>query len=265
MAGHIVMTVMTCMLLRTEAVGSCSIPLEPTRAGFVVSVQTGAAVRLRFLFDTGTSLTVLDARVADRLGIVSQEKLEALSTTGAVTAGRGLLETMRVGSLVRADVPVLILPLPHFPSHGQLDGILGADFMAGRSFLIDVKRRCLELDVDRPPGGRSLAATEVGGRVVLQTDGLNYVLDSAASFPVLMSERARSRAIQGQSFVLTSAAGRQRVRSGVIREMNVGTVDLSGLSAAFTDQQDKREDVLLPISPFTRIYVDAARRIAIAD
>jgi len=123
-----------------------------------------------------------------------------------------------------------------------------------------VRRRCLEIDVEPQRGGATLDAQEVVGRVAIDIEGLSFILDSGASFPVLMSPRARSLAVKAEAVEITSAAGRQRMSSATIRVLRIGRKVFRDVAVALAPGIDAREDGLLPITAFESVYISADRK-----
>src|SRR5438477_12664038 len=128
----------------------CTIPLEPTRTAFVTTVRIGSSGPLRFLVDTGATTTVLDRSVAERIGVRPNRTIAAVSSTRPLEVQEAIVDELRAGDVSVAHTPVLIADLPRFPNHGHVDGILGMSFFANRSMLLDVRNRCLEVDVGPP-------------------------------------------------------------------------------------------------------------------
>ena len=240
---------------RPADAGVCPIPLEPTRTSFVARVWIGERGPFRFLVDTGTSITVVNSSAG--AGLSSERTIEALTTTGPVKVREATAETLRAEGVEVAGLRVLIADLPEFPSHGRVDGILGMNFMVGQSIFLDVKRRCLSLGLEEVNGDRLPARTE-GGRALFVVDGLKFVLDSAASFPVLSSARARQLATAEGTFELTSAAGKTAAKSGRVRTLRLGSVTLRNVDVALIDQPSL-EDVLLPVRLFSSVFISADR------
>ena len=248
--------VLTCGLLRPEAAAVCSIPLEPTRTGFVTSVRVDGRGPFRFLIDTGTTLTV----VSPSTGVETSSTVEALATAGPIAVREGRARVFRAGAVEVHSLRVLVADLPRFRSHGRIDGILGMNFLEGKSVLLDVGRRCLSVGSKRVEGGTLMEAEEVAGRVAVHADGLRLVLDSAASYPVLMSRRARNLATVTGTFEMTSAAGRAQAESGTVRHLRIGDIVLRDLDVALIDGTDPREDALLPLTMFTTVFIAADRK-----
>ena len=240
------LTLAACVLLvRATPAAGCSLPLKNMT---IETVRIDGRGPFRFLLDTGASMTVVDSR----LGIAASSPVEALTTSGPVLVGRGIA-SIEAGSIAAAGLDVLVMDLPRLPSHGRIDGILGMNFVKGRSFLLD--RRCLH--VDAPPiEGKELPAQEVASRVAITMDGASFVLDSGASFPVLMTARARRLAARTGTVEITTASGRQLTERARFRNREAVFAPPTG---------DPREDGLLPVTMFRRIWVEAGRRWVIVE
>jgi predicted aspartyl protease len=221
----------------------------------------------RFLFDTGTSITVIDRSLAQQLEIAAVGQTRALNATGVLVVDQAILDDVRAGQISKQKLPVLISDLPRFRSHGHLDGILGMNFLAGAAFLIDVRHHCVEADVplSRMDGGQRIDAEEIAGRVALKVKGASFVLDSGASFMILLSDRARGMASVSEAMEITSTARREQVRSAIVPRLTIGDLVFRDVPAAVVAQQRCREDALLPINIFSTVYVDAARELVILN
>jgi predicted aspartyl protease len=242
----------------------CPVPLDPTRTGFTTVVEIGTERSLRFLVDTGSTMTVIDRAVAHRLGLKSAESIRAVSSTGAVEVQEAIVDELRAGSVVIKQMNVLIADLPRFVNHGHVDGLLGMNFFAGHAVLFDVRNRCLELDT-ASRGRVTLSAHEAVGRVAFEIEGLTFILDSGASFAVLKSSHARALAQSEGTIEMTSAAGGRRVATGTIPVLHVGTMAIHNVPAVLVPVEDRREDGLLPLTAFQSVYIAADRKQVIIE
>ncbi len=243
------------MLLTAGLVLACAIRLD---GAFTTSVYVGKDGPFRFLVDTGTTTTVLDHSMARRIGVEPVRAISALSATGMVEAEEAEVREVRVGTVSVAVAKVLIAELPHLRSRGRLDGILGMSFFAGHSLMFDVRHGCVQIDA-APTPGVSLSAHEVAGRVAVESDGLNLILDSGASFAVLTSPRAAALAMRGGTAEVTSAAGLRRTIEAIVPRLRFGQRVLRDIPAAIALRGDPREDVLLPLALFDRVFIAADR------
>ena len=253
------MALALCLAVPEAGAGECPIPLEPTGTAFVTTVRIGSEGPLRFLVDTGATITVIERSVAQRIGLQPIRTIEAISTTGTLDVQEAMVDEMRAGLVSIVHTPVLITGLPRFANHGHLDGILGMSFFAGRAVHIDLRRRCAEIDV-APPRGMKLDAHEVVGRVAVEIEGFNFILDSGASFPVLTSAGARALVLDEGAAEITSAAGGQRVMTATIPVLRIGRMIFRDVAVALASARDPREDGLFPITPFSSVYIAADRK-----
>ena len=249
----------------------CPIPLQPTRTSFVTNTWIDGRGPFRFVVDTATSITVITPEVARAAGINGGQALDAISTTGTVRVERTTLPELRAGSVARKNVTALIYDLPRFRSHGRLDGILGMNFIGGSSYVLDVRGRCLDLDVPASEigGGTHVQASVVADRVTLHVpaaagQSLKMTLDSAASMMVLVSPRAQALAMRGEQTAVTSAAGTRQLESGVIPKLRIGDLAIRNVPAVMAPG-DTGEDALVPVTLFSSVYVDASRASVILN
>jgi predicted aspartyl protease len=253
-----------CLAVPEAGAGECPIPLEPTGTAFVTTVRIGSEGPLRFLVDTGATITVIERSVAQRIGLQPTRTIEAISTTGTLDVQEAMVDELRAGNVSIVHTPALITVLPQFANHGHLDGILGMSFFAGRAVHLDIRRRCAEVDV-APPRGMTLDAHEVVGRVAVEIEGFNFILDSGASFPVLTSTHARALAVEEGGAEITSAAGRRRMSTATIPVLRIGRMIFRDVAVALAPARDPREDGLFPITPFSSIYIAADRKSVVIE
>lgn len=127
---------------------------------------------LRLALDTGAESSALTEAAITRVGLAPAPSGSAALTalTGQSRVTRYTLSDARLGA---QDLPELSpIALPHAPdSRGQLDGFLGLDALAGRSWRIDLDANRMELAAGPPctPGRLSLPSVEgeINGRPVL--------------------------------------------------------------------------------------------------
>jgi predicted aspartyl protease len=100
--------------------------------------SAGPVKGLNFLLDTGTSPSILDTRLADRLHL-ERSPAQVHVVGGTVPAERAVALSLTAGPLERENVPVLVEDLSFF--HKALpfpiDGVLGLDILGQSAFMID--------------------------------------------------------------------------------------------------------------------------------
>jgi len=118
--------------------------------GFMIAVQgeIGPLNNLTLLLDTGAVPSVLNTKVASRLratGIPGSFAL--LQKQEGIEARYVTVAELRVGSIRAAGLPMAVLDLGRFERllGMRIDGILGLDMLAGRSFTIDYRNKRITL------------------------------------------------------------------------------------------------------------------------
>lgn len=105
----------------------------------VLLKYNGNEVAANFVFDTGAALTVISPQMAHRLRIDPKDAtFELLQGVGGVAlAGKILLDLVAVGPVRWSNMNVGIVTV------GDLDGLLGMDFLKGKRFQIDYHARVI--------------------------------------------------------------------------------------------------------------------------
>src|SRR5712692_9681731 len=88
-----------CLAVPAAGTGECPIPLEPTGAAFVTTVRVGSEGPLRFLVDTGATITVIERSVAQRIGLQPTRTIEAISTTGTLDVQEAMVDELSAGDV----------------------------------------------------------------------------------------------------------------------------------------------------------------------
>ncbi|MGA8274488.1 MAG: retropepsin-like aspartic protease [Candidatus Sulfotelmatobacter sp.] len=125
----------------------------------VVNGQVGELTGLKFIVDTGSSYTVLDQKVA--------EKLRLPRRPGKITNfDRNIpvewvdIRDLRAGPIRAAALSVMVVNLAEYSAlAGNVDGIIGLDLLSkGRKLIIDYERRVLSFDLDKNEVGENEAS-----------------------------------------------------------------------------------------------------------
>ncbi len=130
------------------------------RDGFLwlkVSVA-GQRVPLNFLFDSGAASSVVDSRVARRLGLKLGERVDVQGVHSRTTARRVGGFAAQTGGVALPDSPLAVdLRAISATCHQAIDGLLGADFFHDRIVQIDFAAGKVRL-LDQAPAGSRCAA-----------------------------------------------------------------------------------------------------------
>lgn len=117
-------------------------------AAMVVPVHINGDGPLQFALDTGSTLTCVDHRVAERLQLPEQPGMQGV-TAGASGVGEirvVMLDSLRVGGASMRELSACVVELAHARQVGvEIDGLLGLNFLRAYRVGIDFNRRVLSL------------------------------------------------------------------------------------------------------------------------
>ena len=117
-------------------------------AAMLVPVHVNGEGPLQFALDTGSTLTCVDHRVAERLQLPEREGMQGV-TAGAAGAGRlrvVRIDSLRVGGVVMRELDACVVELAHARQVGvEIDGLIGLNFLRAYRVGIDFDRRILSL------------------------------------------------------------------------------------------------------------------------
>lgn len=207
---------------------------------------------LRFLLDTGASTTVIDRRVAKKLGMVGGET-KVVNFDKTVQAKWGTVASISFGAEQAADVRVLIEDLRYLRTSGAwVDGVIGLDLLRRKSFLVDYARKVVVFGATESGGMRAAplragetevcVEAELGGRkvwMIADTGLWGTVLYERGGSPRLADYR---RGAQGEA---RSLSGSLKSMQGVVSEFKLGG-------------QDLERQVLLVDAPDVKMLADVA-------
>jgi len=186
-----------------------SAPFDPELSHVIVDVEVNGEV-VRFCYDTGAEMTVVNASIAKRLGIkrVNHAAASVGTNAGEIDMCGGLISRLRFLGLAWADVPVLVTDLSTLKARLNIDGVLGVqDLLSDCVLRVDyprgeITRRELSSGEGWPihfTQGRSLISLEGrmeggpqgsfridtgGGRSVLTKEYLAAALERGADWEI---------------------------------------------------------------------------------
>jgi hypothetical protein len=107
---------------------------------------SGRPAPLQFVLDTGASVSVINAETARELGLKPGRKLTVQGTQGTTTARWVSLKAKVAGAALPGKLLSLDLKNVSQQCQQRIDGLLGADFLAGRKVQLDFAAKTLRLD-----------------------------------------------------------------------------------------------------------------------
>jgi predicted aspartyl protease len=175
----------------------------------VAQGSAGSLKGLNFLVDTGASPTVLDRRLAQRLGL---EELPGsiVFINGRVPAGRAVVPNLEFGPMQRHNLPIVVEDLSFFeralPLH--IDAVIGLDVLGRSAFEIDYTWRQIHFGAFRPQANSLPLRMEAGLPIVdaeLNHLAVHLVLDTGAA-SLLLFEPRMPAPVSPQKISLTSSS-----------------------------------------------------------
>jgi hypothetical protein len=157
-----------------------SVPLELVGNRILITVAVDSSGPLTYIFDTGVSGTMMNARTARSLGIQGKDTVQRRGFTGPFRVVRSAGHTVRVGSLRLDDITLGIADLGQIErAEGRrVDGIIGGHLLSRYAVRIDLDSARLEFldnqrftyDLDRSRSAAELRGADmlVGAAVTLE-------------------------------------------------------------------------------------------------
>src|SRR5262245_61217510 len=114
------------------------LPVQLVNNLLFVSVRVGSSKALSFILDTGASATVLNRRVAERLGLDLRASDDARTGGGSVQTASATGITLFVGNTSLPDVTIVAIDLSGLQAGlgRRVDGILGYDIF--RRYVVEI-------------------------------------------------------------------------------------------------------------------------------
>jgi predicted aspartyl protease len=138
----------------------------------VVEGQLGELHGLRFILDTGSSHTVIDRQIVDRLGLQRHPQGEVMNFNRYIPVEWAEVPNLRFGPIRATALRVLVVNLAEQSEFAQgADGILGLDLLSrARKLAIDYEKRLVHLEVY--PDGKEATPASNGFVVPVVVQGL---------------------------------------------------------------------------------------------
>jgi predicted aspartyl protease len=210
---------------------SC-IPIQIYRNFLVVAEGQigGLPGPMNFVLDTGSSPSVINAKLATRLGLAAHPSSSiALGTLTSMQVA--ILPEVDLGTIRATSLPVLIDDLAHLESDFgvPIAGILGMDVLSKSDFTLDYDARQIEFgDVSHQGApvnydahaGIAVASVRIGNRLVrlLVDTGAEHVVLLGGNFGEVRSLELRDTSQSGSSL----ADSKMRIQKFSAPEISVG-------------------------------------------
>jgi hypothetical protein len=242
---------------------------------WIVPVRMNGQGEYDFLVDTGATSTVVDAKLAAKLGLQPKGSVLASTYVGKAEVPIAWLENLVVGPRSQVGLDVISVDLGRFFGlDGSIRGILGQDVLSRFNYHIDHRARNLvieeEGDPEFGPAGARIPFERRGGKPYIEvavpgvrTTTLRVMLDSGIPYPVIYADAAsrldlRAPIHEGGRVAAQSGLGRRDLIPRVLERLKVGSLELKNLTVYVTPRTEmgRPEDGILPLSLFDSVYVN---------
>jgi tetratricopeptide (TPR) repeat protein len=171
-------------------------PFELVNHRPFINVTINGKGPLRFVIDTGASLSVLSDKTAAKLGIKAVARggsARAVGGTGSFPIVYGLLDSLQVGETRIEAIPIYLRTVHHddsTPERERADGYIGLSVLANFAVTLDYQAR--EITLDRTP---------------IREDQLVAKLDPAAADPAAPTAPVTPNLADGIEIPIRSTSG----------------------------------------------------------
>jgi predicted aspartyl protease len=232
----------------------------------VAQGSAGSLKGLNFLVDTGASPTILDRRLAQKLGL-DELPGSVVFVNGRVPAGQAIVPDLEFGPMQRHNLPIVVEDLAFFekalPVH--IDAVIGLDVLGQSAFEIDYTWWQIHFGSFQPLAN-SLPLRIEGGLPIVDAElnhlAVHLLMDTGASSLLLFEPMALPQKIS----LASSSIGEFQGKQVWLRSLRLGGTEL-GREPAFMvrnpGSQGRNFDGL--ISParlgMTKVAIDVERGV----
>jgi predicted aspartyl protease len=228
-------------------------------------VTIGEEGRYRFLVDTGSETSLIDSKLAGKLGLKPMFRTEIITQNTSRLLPGLKMNNLRIGPKRLPEAEVV---LDDLGAARRMDpsvaGVLGINALAGLDFVLLPPAGRLEVMSGRP-AGEPVPFSRTEDRIAIQAqmgrETLTLILDSGATHIVLFRiPQAMARTSPLPAIFGTLEGARRTVPTFWTAELALSkSVRLGTLPAAIVTRQGTKVDGLLPASLFQKVYVDQGR------
>jgi predicted aspartyl protease len=229
------------------------LPFKLYRGYTIVTRGSVAGLKhLNFIIDTGAVPSVVDVKVARKLGLEGQvEPLSLFNET--VETRRVTLPGLVLGPIHTGPLSVVVEDLARFESHlgVRVDGMIGLDVLDRQNFVVDYESGTMAFGEGAGNGRAPLDAPETSvpfelgpGYAVVSLDvegqPLRLMVDTGARSLILFAPRVRGRLGGSHSIgerVIGNAGGTFTLTEFVLPDASLGAVRLTAQKVALMEGQ----------------------------
>ena len=219
---------------RCADIASSSIPVTvpfELVSGFLVVVdgQVGELGGLRFVLDTGSSYTVIDQRVADKLRLPRRPG-KITNFDREVPVEWADVQELHAGPIHTSKASVIVVRLSEYSEFAEnVDGIIGLDQLSrSKKLTIDYERRVVSFELFEDDAGARAPARSFVVPIVVQGLRMRLLVDTGFHYILLYSDRLQNG--------LPNVSTVGQAKSAVIGRLRATEVNLPGVKIAGPEQ-----------------------------
>lgn len=208
----------------------------------------------RFLLDTGANINLIDARLAQAIGMKAAFQVNLASSIGITPTWGSDENEVALGS-VKADGQKFLFSGMEAIRHlsGDIQGVLGQWFLSQFDYTIDLGTRRLQCGKQDLSGTRT-PFEMINARPVISTSLGMLALDSGTNRLVLFGVQPDIGA--GFRGELRTVAGSRQIGMAYYKPLLIGDRKIwRGDAVAIPDRSEPEVDGLMPLNLFTKVYV----------
>lgn len=191
----------------------------------VVNGKVGELADLKFIVDTGSTYTVIDQKVADKLRL-SRRPGKITNFDRDIPVEWTDVRELRAGPIQASSARVMVVRLAEYSEFAEnVDGIIGLDLLSrGKKLTIDYGRRVLSFELGESGAGKRLPGGSFVVPIAVQGLRMHVIVDTGFRDMLLYRDRLRKG--------LPSISTVGESRAGVIGRLRATRVNLPGVTIA---------------------------------
>jgi len=230
----------------------------------------------QFVLDTGTDSSIMDARLANEVGLERGDQVTLFTVAGQKNVSRAYVQTVTVGAAVGTNLEVLTMNLDSAFPDRNVRGVLGQNFLRTFDVFLDNGAGTVTLlspgdpvpvngvaipitfEHDRPAVVWKFAAQrEIRLLLDSGSSSLTFFRDDIPNFHRCIFDSCRQ--------AVTTTVSAVTVFSGVLSSFVIGNVCLHDIPAVYSTQSPPgdRIDGMLPTGIFHSVYINNHQGFAI--
>ena len=232
----------TTKIHRPAGKDAATIKFDLVRYRPFVNVMINGKGPLRFVVDTGASLSVISEAAAAKLGIKPVARggsARAVGGNGSFPIVYGLLDSMTLGDVRIDAIPVYIRTVHHAddaPESDRADGYIGLSMLANYMVAIDYQKREMVLDHHMSQEPAAAVATPAGASDVAGTPNpLAAAVDGSIEIPIrstsgglASAETLLPRLERPLNFIIDTGATTTVISKAAVQQHQLQDLKLAG-------------------------------------